>query len=216
MTTINDNNYELWLLRYAEGELTEAEQNTVEQWLELHPDAKEMLALYVDAPHLEPDEDVRYTGTVPGMSRMLWPVVLRWSAAAAVLAAMLLPLALHQRDEAMPVEVAKVQRLPDATEPRVEPEPLPKTETDVYVAPQECVMDQPANIEAVMPIPVPMIYVDNLIVYDEEDTVADEKPVALAMVQEERVNNGISVPRLIGSIIKSNIKTNNEYETHND
>ena len=46
MTTIDNNNYELWLLRYAEQELSPKERVEVEQWLAGHPDAAEELALY--------------------------------------------------------------------------------------------------------------------------------------------------------------------------
>ena len=46
MTTIDNNNYELWLLRYAEGDLTATEREAVEAWLADHPEAAEELALY--------------------------------------------------------------------------------------------------------------------------------------------------------------------------
>ena len=52
MTTIDNNNYELWLLRYAEGELTVAECEAVEAWLASHPEAAEELALYSEALRL--------------------------------------------------------------------------------------------------------------------------------------------------------------------
>lgn len=187
MTTINDNNYELWLLRYAEGELTEAEHNAVEQWLEVHPDAKEMLALYVEAPHLEADEDVHYIGAVPGKSQMLWSVVLRWSAAAAVLAAMILPLALHQREEAMPVEVAKVQPVTALTNTEEAPAATPsvnvaqtvaaipvsaaEVEPEVYVMAQDLDAENSeiAKLEAAETLLPAVTYVDNLIAYEEEE-----------------------------------------------
>ena len=94
METINDNNYELWLLRYAEDELSVAERATVEQWLEGHPEAAEELALYSEAPHLECDESVRYTAPVVQPSRPLWAAGWRWAAAAAVALLLLTPLAL--------------------------------------------------------------------------------------------------------------------------
>ena len=65
MTTIDNNNYELWLLRYAEDELTATERNAVETWLVDHPEAAEELALYSEAPRLERDENVRYTRLSP-------------------------------------------------------------------------------------------------------------------------------------------------------
>lgn len=92
METINDNNYELWLLRYAEGELTAGEREAVEAWLEEHPDAAEELALYNEAPRLAKDESVRYVAARQ-QSQPLWPVVLHWSAAAAVVAALMVPVA---------------------------------------------------------------------------------------------------------------------------
>ena len=64
MTTIDNNNYELWLLRYAEGELTAAECKAVEAWLASHSEAAEELALYSEAPRLERDESVRYAGAL--------------------------------------------------------------------------------------------------------------------------------------------------------
>ena len=58
MTTIDSNNYELWLLRYAEGELDAAERKSVEAWLASHPDAADELTLYLEAPRLERDDSV--------------------------------------------------------------------------------------------------------------------------------------------------------------
>ena len=91
MTTIDNNNYELWLLRYAEGELTAAEREAVEAWLADHPEAAEELALYSEAPRLERDESVRYVAMPSQQTKPLWPALLRWSAAAAVLAALMVP-----------------------------------------------------------------------------------------------------------------------------
>ncbi len=91
MTTIDNTNYELWLLRYAEGDLTAAECAAVEAWLESHSEAAEELALYREAPHLERDEAVKYAAAVPQPPQPLWPALLRWSAAAAVIAALMVP-----------------------------------------------------------------------------------------------------------------------------
>ena len=91
MTTIDNNNYELWLLRYAEGELTAAEREAVEAWLADHPEAAEELALYSEAPRLERDESVRYAAVPQQHPRLLWPAALRWSAAAAVVLALMVP-----------------------------------------------------------------------------------------------------------------------------
>lgn len=88
---IDDNNYELWLLRYAEGELSVAEREAVEAWLARHPEAAEELALYGEAPKLERDESVRYAAVPQQHPRPLWPAALRWSAAAAVVLALMVP-----------------------------------------------------------------------------------------------------------------------------
>lgn len=88
MTTIDNNNYELWLLRYAEGELTAAERVAVEAWLAERPEAAEELALYNEAPRLEADESIHYKEATV---RPLWPAMLRWSAAAAVVVALMVP-----------------------------------------------------------------------------------------------------------------------------
>lgn len=94
MTTIDNNNYELWLLRYAEGDLNAAERAAVESWLASHPDAAEELALYNEAPRLEKDESVRYGATPLHRPKPLWPAVLRFGAAAAVVLLLMLP-AMH-------------------------------------------------------------------------------------------------------------------------
>lgn len=88
METINDTNYELWLVRYADGDLTADERKAVEQWLEKHPEAAEELRLYGEAPRLERDAKVKYEASLPGTTVSLWPKVLRWSAAAAVVVAL--------------------------------------------------------------------------------------------------------------------------------
>jgi hypothetical protein len=94
MATIDNNNYELWLLRYAEGELTDSERLEVEAWLQSHPEAAEELALYNEAPRLEADPTVTYAATekfhLSPFTFHLSPL-LRWSAAAAVLIALMLP-----------------------------------------------------------------------------------------------------------------------------
>ena len=98
MTTIDNNNYELWLLRYAEGELTAVEREAVEAWLADHPEAAEELFLYSEAPRLERDENVRYTRLSPlAPQDHLSPFTfhlspfLRWSAAASVVLALMVP-----------------------------------------------------------------------------------------------------------------------------
>ena len=88
---IDDNNYELWLLRYVEGELSVAEREAVEAWLARNPEAAEELALYGEAPKLERDESIWYAAVPQQHPRPLWPAALRWSAAAAVVLALMVP-----------------------------------------------------------------------------------------------------------------------------
>lgn len=97
-TKIDNTNYELWLLRYAEGDLGADERAAVEAWLAGHPEAAAELALYREAPRLERNQSVRYVATPlqpiapqPAATRPLWPLLARWSAAAAVIAALMLP-----------------------------------------------------------------------------------------------------------------------------
>lgn len=59
MVTIDDSNYELWLLRYAEQELTAEERKTVEAWLAEHSEAVMELTLYNEAPRLQRDESIK-------------------------------------------------------------------------------------------------------------------------------------------------------------
>ncbi|MGX8713743.1 MAG: anti-sigma factor family protein [bacterium] len=89
MERITDNNYELWLLHYAEGELTAAECEVVEAWLAEHPVAAEELTLYNEAPHLEANQ-VDSGKTLSSLHFPLSPI-LRWSAAAAVVIALMVP-----------------------------------------------------------------------------------------------------------------------------
>lgn len=91
MMNINDTNYELWLLCYAEQELTDAERTEVEQWLAAHPDAAEELALYNEAPRLQRDETVQYVAVPRQQIQPLWKAASRWAAAAAVIAALMIP-----------------------------------------------------------------------------------------------------------------------------
>ena len=108
METIDDSNYELWLMRYADGCLTADEREAVEQWLEGHPGADGELALYSEAPRLERDERVRYDAALQQHSRPLWAGGWRWAAAAAVALLLLTPAAIHLfADTDEPVQVAQ-------------------------------------------------------------------------------------------------------------
>jgi hypothetical protein len=92
MNEINDSNYELYLLLYADGGLTAAERDAVEAWLEHHPEAAAELALYADAPKLERNESVRYVATpLQQPTKPLRPALLRWSTAAVVVLALMTP-----------------------------------------------------------------------------------------------------------------------------
>lgn len=168
METINNSNYELWLVRYADGDLTADERHAVEKWLEAHPEAAEELALYNEAPRLERDETVKYAATVPQPVRPLWPVW-RWAAAAAVALLILVPVALRV---AMPHEggpqVASLQPTltpavaePDsaATKPAVAPvtKPAVRRPADKPVEPQsdpvpaeELIPSRPMTVESVL------------------------------------------------------------------
>lgn len=126
MTTINENNYELWLLRYAEQELTAQEQEAVEQWLAQHPEAAEELALYNAAPRLQRDETIHYAAR-PRQASTLWPVVRRWAAAAIVAAVLLTSVLLFLRKPATERSatgplVAKTQPTVN-THPSIQPQP---------------------------------------------------------------------------------------------
>ena len=107
MTTIDNNNYELWLLRYAEGELSASERQAVEAWLVDHSEAADELTLYNDAPRLQRDPSVTYVAAMPQPSQSLWPALLRWSAAAAVLLILMVP-ALRMGD----MEVLEAPQVP--------------------------------------------------------------------------------------------------------
>ena len=107
MTTIN-NNYELWLVRYADGDLNADEREAVEMWLATHPEAAEELRLYSEAPRLQRDESVRYGAVLRHHTLPLWTSGWRWAAAAAVLLLLLSPVALHLfRGTEQPVQVAQ-------------------------------------------------------------------------------------------------------------
>ncbi|MCR5444970.1 MAG: hypothetical protein K6E96_04700 [Bacteroidales bacterium] len=145
METINNNNYELWLVRYVDDDLTAAERKVVEQWLEGHPEAAEELALYNEAPRLEQDESVRYE--VPVMQhteqvRPLWPTVLRWSAAAAVVALLAVPAVRWLTPQEQPVVMAQA-----------EPEVIPVVADDSLVAPVETPAVERRSVVTVRPQP---------------------------------------------------------------
>ena len=133
MTTIDNNNYELWLLRYAEGELNAEERAAVDTWMESHPEAAEELTLYCEAPKLEKDERVRYGGESQRKVAPLWPRMLRCGAAAAVVMVLMTPAMRMGTMERMEGGTAVAEnRTADTLQPRVE-----KVETSMPVRPKE-------------------------------------------------------------------------------
>ena len=175
MITIDNNNYELWLLRYAEGDLTVDECKAVEQLLESHPEAAEELALYNEAPRLEKDESVRYAAVVPQHTVPLWPVVLRWSAAAAVVAALMVPAigGITEMEKVKPLstEVAQVQS--GNEECGMRDEELEAT-----------VNEKPVALPVVA-LPQEEVMVAEVI--DEEETPVVEEPIELLAQEEPEV-----------------------------
>lgn len=118
-TKIDNTNYELWLLRYAEGDLGADERAAVEAWLAGHPEAAAELALYREAPRLERDQSIRYVATPlqPAAPRPLWPLLARWSAAAAVIAALMLPALRMGGLATLPPQEEAPQMIAEATPP---------------------------------------------------------------------------------------------------
>ena len=214
MVTIDDSNYELWLVRYADGELSTTERVAVEAWLAQHPAAAEELAFYNEAPRLAADTSVHYAG---GQHRVavapLWRKAGSWAAAAAVVAALMLPLKVHEESPVAPVQVAEVVPAPLAEEAApAEKEQMvhsPKVVEQRMVAQAEVVAPLPAadTTEEALPqetIAEPALqYVDDLIVFEEDTLCAGE---SVAAVYVEYTNEGIALSRLIGSFLKSNIK----------
>ena len=182
MTTIDNNNYELWLLRYAENELTQEERHSVEQWLAAHPEAAEELALYSDAPRLQTDPSVVYTAKVKLEHRTmpLWPIVLRWSAAAAVLVALIVPALRMGRTDSVitptPPIVAEADSIIDTLlEEIIITEPVRKTESpksyDKEVAATTThpnFIESIPSIDSILPtIPTAPIPTNTLIAFDD-------------------------------------------------
>ena len=191
MVTIDDRNYELWLLRYAEQELTAEERETVEAWLAEHSEAVMELTLYNEAPRLQRDESIKYHSH----TKPLWPVLLHWSAAAAVVAALIIPVALIKQESGVMVplvphvsQVAQVRRtetfVPVADTAIVisnNVKPFKSMETihkDVQLT-ADLVEDNAEAVEHTDKIEIQesvvapeVIYTDNLIVYESApDTV---------------------------------------------
>ncbi len=195
---INSDNYELWLLRYAEQELTDAERREVEQWLAVHPEAAEELALYNEAPRLEKDERVKYAAVPLQRSVPLWPAVAQWAAAAAVVAALMVP-AMRSAlvPEAAPIQVAEALITP--SKPSLASPTSPTSLTSQASSASQNRKTSPASLPASLPeapllaeetpilqdtlseIPVEetpsVLYVDDLIVYEDEPAPANDYAV---------------------------------------
>ncbi len=181
MTTIDNNNYELWLLRYAEGELTAAEREAVETWLASHPEAAEELALYGEAPRLERDETVRYAAVSQQHTAPLWPAFLRWSAAAAVVVALMVPaLRMGSMDTlerpAAPL-MAEAGEM-DTTEAMEEiPERMVKQPTNslpamIAAVPSIDSIPSIPSIDTIIAIPIEIIETNSLIVFEDSPAQA--------------------------------------------
>lgn len=182
METINNNNYELWLVRYADGDLTADERKAVEQWLEGHPEAAEELKLYNEAPQLERDESVQYEATVLQPTervRPLWPSVLRWSAVAAVVVLLAIPAVRWLTPQEQPVVMAQAE--PEAVpviaaDSLATPVETPAVERRSMVAARPQPEEEPLLAEAVEEVapeePEPEVFVPEV-----EPLLAEEAPV---------------------------------------
>ena len=196
MEPIDNSNYEIWLLRYAEQELDDSERQAVEQWLAHHPDAAEELALYSEAPRMEKDEMVHYGAAVPQRTLPLWPAVLHWTAAAAVVVALMVLVVRMATVEAPrladnAIALALQESAPEEIkEEMVAEKPVVRNAAPVKVVEPEPVMyaeELPAQQEeevetlpVVEEMPQPsVVYSDNLIVYDQTpDTVYTDALIA--------------------------------------
>ena len=220
MMNINNNNYELWLLRYAEQELTADERAEVEQWLATHPKAAEELALYSEAPRMERDEAVHYDAAPLHQSTPLWPAMLRWAAAAAVVAVLMVP-AMQQvtaprLTPSEPALIAKAET-PKPTETPDNKETvtlksldkIDNLETIETIGTIDTIIDTIETIETLKTIetiapPASPVYVDDLIVFEEEP----EAPVEYAAAPEVTYTQTESGVNPIGLFISTFIKAN--------
>ena len=220
---INDNNYELWLLRYAEQELTSEERAEMERWLADHPDAAGELALYNEAPRLERDETVHYTGTPLQHSLPLWSTVLQWTAAAAVVAVLMMPA--WQKVTAPHVEPIMVAEnhidIPSTPSQTSSPSQASPTriastarKTSPAITPEEPIFAENTTIDSVAPAPqydtLPTdspIYVDDLIVFEDETPESTSATDILAdadITYTQSTSNINPIGHFISTFIKAN------------
>lgn len=182
MTTIDNNNYELWLLRYAEDELNAGERADVEAWLSTHPDAAELLALYNEAPRLEKDESVRYAAVPQRHSAPLWPAVLRFGAAAAVVLLLMLPAMRMGIMDTMEAPLFVAENRPVAEPPQQQQQqqlpviqPAPKPVPSIATIPSIASIETPVPTDTSTPVAPAPIETDMLIVF--EDDPAEAAPI---------------------------------------
>ncbi len=189
-TKIDNTNYELWLLRYAEGDLGADERAAVEAWLAGHPEAAAELALYREAPRLERDQSVRYVATPlqPAAPRPLWPLLARWSAAAAVIAALMLPALRMGGLATLPPQEEAPQMIAEATLPaaakeqaktiatKKNPEKLKRLEKLERLERPENPAPQEAKDSLMSVPPHPSIPSTNLIAFEDASPEADVWP----------------------------------------
>ena len=182
MTTIDNNNYELWLLRYAEGDLNAAERAAVEAWLSSHPDAAEELALYNEAPRLEKDESVRYGATPLHRPMPLWPAVLRFGAAAAVVLLLMLPAMRMGIMDKMEAPLFVAENRPVAEPPQQQQQqqlpviqPAPKPVPAIATIPSIASIETPVPTDTSTPVAPAPIETDMLIAF--EDDPAEAAPI---------------------------------------
>lgn len=227
MMNINNDNYELWLLRYAEQKLTEAERFEVEQWIASHPETAEELALYNEAPRLTKDESVK-ASVVPQHSIPLWPIVLRWAAAASVVAVLMIP-AMHKviAPSIEPMLVANLDSLEitdnlesldnlnkqDHQKPLASSdatllaESLPSEIQQIPDTPNEETAPEtevPAPTEIVQPV---YIVVDDLIVFEDdipENTSANDILADADVTYTQSTSNINPIGHFISTFIKAN------------
>lgn len=198
---LNNDNYELWLVRYADGELTADERASVESWLESHPDAAEELSLYSEAPRLERDESVRYAAHVVQPSRPMWPVGWRWAAAAAVALLLMVPAIRLLTPQRHPAVVSKVENpipqqvMPEEKKPLQDLPVAPVTnnrsvQRKVMEVPEEVVLlaeaEEVALILDAVETDEPEVVVQEVVA---EDVISVEEDGALSEVPLVYVNN---------------------------
>lgn len=213
MTTIDNNNYELWLLRYAEGELTAEEREVVETWLAGHPEAAEELALYGEAPRLERDESVWYAAVPQQHTWPLWPAALRWSAAAAVVLALMVPALRmgtmgHLETQELPLIAAAPSTPITQKTPIIQKTPkIWKTQKAPIPQEPSFHVESIASVDTIPVIPVEIIETTALIAF--EDSPAEAMPVETESL--------IAYDRSIGwgdALLAANDAFNDNHVTH--